>query len=105
LFFEKELRMPKYYPVVTAGLIEATTKKFPTARPIITDVDVIDNQFLLACYFLWMLDRLQNFEGPQMMGRRGRWIGYIQRGFENLGVVTNIENRAMTRQDVDAGNE
>lgn len=90
----------KYYPTVTIGLRAIAAEKFPEAKPVFKDVDTIYDDFEEVCYLLWMLEELQKYEGPEMMGRRGRWIGYVHKGFEDLGIVTNAENRKMTRLDV-----
>lgn len=90
----------QYYPAVTKGIRSAILSKFPSAVPALKDVDTITDSFELACYFLWMLDELQKFQGPELAGRRGRWIGYIHQGCERIGVITNAENRRLTKQDV-----
>ena len=90
----------QYYPAVTTGIRAVISERFSGAVPTLKDVDTIHGDFEMAEYLLWMLEELQKFQGPELMGRRGRWIGYIHQGCERLGIITNAENRRLTKQDV-----
>ncbi len=93
-----------YYPNLTKNLQDLIRAKFPEAEQYkneYLDVDYIDNHFQMACYLLWMLDKLQTFE-PDDVAKRGRWIGYIQARTEVMGLLLNEKNRELTRLDVEA---
>ena len=67
---------------------EVLNKKYPGIEP----KEDIDN---LPAYILWMLEEIEK------MGyiRAGRWIGYVLRGGEELGLFTNRQSRDFVRED------
>ena len=88
-----------YYPTLTRELKKLILAKFPNSKPVLKDVDTITDDLEMACYILWMLERIQTFESDNV-AKRGRWVGYIHSRAETLGIVTNAENRLFTRSDL-----
>ena len=86
-----------YYPNLTRVLSAKIMLRYPNASPVLKDVDTITDDFEMACYLLWMLNELQKFYAP----KRGRWMGYVQARMECLGLITNAENRKITKLDLD----
>lgn len=58
----------------------------------------------LPAHLLWMTEKIESMMGSES-AKAGRWIGYVLRGVEGLGLLTNEESRNFIRKDVATGNE
>ena len=85
-----------YYPNTIAAVRKILQDNFPGLK----SEKGLDN---LPAHLLWMLEKIEGMANDP--AKAGRWMGYILRGIEELGLLTNQESRNMVREDVRAGNE
>ncbi|HBX58437.1 MAG TPA: hypothetical protein DEG18_02410 [Candidatus Yanofskybacteria bacterium] len=91
---------------MTAGLKKHILIQYPAATPLFREPNLLSllSSRERACYALWMLDYLQTLTSGDPItaaARRGRWMGYVNRELEVLGVITNDEIRTLMRLDLD----
>jgi len=86
----------EYYPNTIEVIRDILNKECPN----IEAEEGIDN---LPSHLLWMLDQIEEMENSP--GKAGRWIGYVLRAIEEMGLLTNQESRYFIREDVKDGYE
>lgn len=85
-----------YYPNTKKAIRGAIKEKYPDAKT----KEGIDN---LPSHLLWMLREIDWMEDNP--GKAGRWIGYVLRAVEEMGLSTNQASRDLVRKDVSEGYE
>jgi hypothetical protein len=86
-----------YYPYSLRTVEEALRSKFPETEP---DPEAIDSD--PAAYILWMIQHTREMKTTSVKEavKAGRWIGYIFRWVEELGLWNNTRTREIIRIDV-----
>lgn len=80
----------KYYHNTNTFIKEVIIDKFPDTIP----KEDLDNP---PANLLWMIEQMQTFDN---YGKASRWIGWILRDVEILGLITNEQSRNLIRSDV-----
>jgi hypothetical protein len=80
------------------GAVETELRaRFPDAQP---DGDAIDTN--APAYLLWMVEQVRGMDTRSVKEavRAGRWMGYIFRWVEEIGLWDNARTREIVRADV-----
>lgn len=95
---QRRIPLPKgYYPNSLDTIERALRERFPGVESdggaIITNA---------PAYLLWMVEQVRGMDSSsyEEAAKAGRWLGYIFRGVEELGLWDNTRTREITRVDV-----
>lgn len=84
--------------------IESIIKEiYPNAIP--TRYGDFVDEVSLPSHLLWMIGEMKEWDTSSLKRavKAGRWIGWIYRAAEELGVWCKGDSRKFAKQDVDAG--
>lgn len=90
--------MYKYYRNTLTFIKERIKEKYPEVK--VNEKGLEEND--TPGYLLWMMEHMQTFDNSN---KRARWIGWLMREAEILGLMDNTKSRELTRKDVAEGFE
>ena len=92
-----------YYLNSCRAIVSSITENFPYAEA--KEATGIIESEQLPSHLLWMALQMSNWDATSLKysAKAGRWIGWMFRSMEELGIWTNDDSRRFLRRDVEEG--